>query len=528
MKGNRKTIVAVIAVLVISVLGIGIAFAAFSRNLTINGNGTIQGSKWEIVFEGLNSEHPEELGLPTTVGTADVTTAPTIKSNSTEISSFVATLRSPGDSITYNFKIHNKGDYAASVTNVVINSGSNLSSGNVKAATINAIEYKFYYTDSLNDVGNDLEKDCLAPGESENVTLRLVFSSTNETDPNVLPDTDVLLDRLGITVNYAQESACSQGSSGGGSGSASGVVMSLGTPTVGYGGTSITAPTVSGASISGGEISIPDPGDSVTYPLTFTSSTARELTGVTIPTTADFVAVNPGVDSSVFDDIEIIVTDGNGTEVYASNRPCSKTNMLTSMNITLKHKSGTSSMSESIILPTMSAIFNEVSDCSSSTAGTYYIYEGKRFIGTGVNNLMIAENITDMFVDYATDFGTQNWEGDHIIYIFEDSPAADSAEAYCTGCRLMTVAEATAWGCPTDSIGDKCVGTYDNSNENWWLADAHDDESAYFVSYEGNISYSDVNHTTAGVRPVVSIPNGATMSGSGTSGSPYVISTSGN
>ena len=392
---NKNVKVPIIAVSVIAIISIGIAFAAFSATLTINGNGTIESSKWEIVFEGLDSEHPDVLGSPTIPAgtTGAVTTAPTIKNNSTEISNYAVTLRSPGDSITYNFKIHNKGDYAASVSSVVMNSGSALSTSQIKEATINSIEYKLYYTESNNDVGQDTEKDCLAPGEEELVSLRIVFSSSDETDPNVLPDTDVVLDRLGITVNYTQEDSCSQGVSGGGGSGSSNVVMSVGTPSASgsQSAASITAPTVSGTSISGATVAIPSAGDSVTYPITFTSSTARELTSVTIPSAADLAAANPGVDSSVFDNIEITVTDGNGTFVSASNRPCSESNMLTMMNITLTHKAGTPAINSNIVLPTMTMVLNEVNDCSPSVE---YLYSSKN------NNLVWVENLSDIENDH--------------------------------------------------------------------------------------------------------------------------------
>ena len=203
---NRKITIAVIAVLVISVLGLGIAFAAFSRNLTINGNGTIQSSQFKIIFEGLTNVGT--LDAPQTTGSAAVTTAPTIKNDSTEISSFVASLRSPGDSITYNFKIHNTGDYAATVSSVVMASGVNLTTNTEartsEANTLNAMDYRLYYTDNNVLVGSGDAKDCLEPGESENVSLRIVFSSTDATNPNILPSEALLLDNLGVTVNYSQ------------------------------------------------------------------------------------------------------------------------------------------------------------------------------------------------------------------------------------------------------------------------------------------------------------------------------------
>ena len=390
---NRKITIAVIAVLVISVLGLGIAFAAFSRNLTINGNGTIQSSQFKIIFEGLTNVGT--LDAPQTTGSASVTTAPTIKNDATEISSFVASLRTPGDSITYNFKIHNTGDYAATVSSVVMASGVNLTTDTAKrsseANTLNAMDYKLFYTDNNALVGSGNAKDCLEPGESENVTLRIVFSSSNETNTNVLPSEALLLDNLGITVNYTQ-------------------------------------------SVNG--------------------SCALEQAGDT--------AVNASFTN--FD-------------------------------------------------------------------GAYYTYEGKSFIGTGTSNVMIADNIIGL-AQYATANGTDNGPGANPRYTFSSMPAKDMAESYCSGCRLMTLAEAAAWtGCLQSQINiyecsdSKLIGRYNGDITRWWLADAYVNDVAWSIYIDGSIDRHFVV-SSIGVRPAVSIPSGATITGSGTSGSPYVITVS--
>ena len=392
MEGKRKITIAVIAVLVISVLGLGIAFAAFSRNLTINGNGTIQSSQFKIIFEGLTNAGT--LDAPQTTGSASVTTAPTIKNDATEISSFVASLRTPGDSITYNFKIHNTGDYAATVSSVVMASGVNLTTDTEartsEANTLNAMDYRLYYTDNNALVGSGDPKDCLEPGESENVTLRIVFSSSNETNTNVLPSSDLLLDNLGVTVNYAQAN---------------------------------------------------------------NGSCAIEL--------------GESVTNKAFQNID----------------------------------------------------------------GAYYTYEtNKSFIGTGVNNVIISENITSQ-AKYASASGTDNGEGADPRYTFSDSPAAAAAEAYCTGCRLMTLSEVCSWvgesgtSCQYKSYS-KLVAQYNGSAADWWLADALDAHDACRVAFNGRVSNRQVVGST-GVRPVVSISN-ATMTGSGTQASPYVITVSSN
>ena len=388
MEGKRKITIAVIAVLVISVLGLGIAFAAFSRNLTINGNGTIQSSQFKIIFEGLTNAGT--LDAPQTTGSASVTTAPTIKNDATEISSFVASLRTPGDSITYNFKIHNTGDYAATVSSVVMASGVNLTTDTEartsEANTLNAMDYRLYYTDNNALVGSGDPKDCLEPGESENVTLRIVFSSSNETNTNVLPSSDLLLDNLGVTVNYAQ--------------------------------------------------------------------------------------ANNG--SCAFD-------PGNGKAV-------------TDVEFT-------------------------------NIEGAYYTYEGKSFIGTGVNNVIISETIISK-AQYASANGTDNGAEANPRYTFADSPAADAAAAYCTNCRLMTKDEAIAWDSAAGtSASTKRIGKYDGSADFWWLADAGSASGAWYVYRNGYINSGIVTYSV-GVRPAVSISSSATITGSGTQASPYVITVS--
>ena len=398
---NRKITIAVIAVLVISVLGLGIAFAAFSRNLTINGNGTIQSSQFKIIFEGVSV--PGTLGEPTLVGTAAVTTAPTIKNNATEISSFVASLRSPGDSITYNFKIHNTGDYAATVSSVVMASGVNLTTDTTAqssaANTLNAMDYKLYYTDNNALVGSGNAKDCLEPGESENVSLRIVFSSTDATNPNILPSEALLLDNLGVTVNYSQ----------------------------------------------------------------------------------------------------------------STNGSC--------------------------------AAETPVGNSFTNTDGAYYTYEGKSFMGTGVNNVLISSTALGQAY-YAQVSGVGFDDQNNKIRTYE-TPAAYAAAAYCTNCRLMTLAEATSWDNVAGTGASSKRVTTNSSNEVawWWLDNAENGNSsayvdensnpfgtsdsaadwkAYFVDYDGSIKTAQIGYNND-VRPVVSIPNGATMSGSGTQASPYVI-----
>ena len=403
---DRKLTIAIIAVLLISLIGIGIAFAAFSQTLTINGSAEVEASKWQVVFEGVTSA--STIDAPTTSGTAAEITRPTIKNNDTEISTYSVSLKTPGDSITYNFKIHNKGDYAANLSSLTISgvnrpsspvSGASLvtdsSIATANASTLAVIEYKFYYTDNNALVGQD-PKDCLEPGESENVSLKITFASSDATDTSILPSTDLVLNNLGVSATYNQSNNGS-------------------------------------------------------------------------------CALEPG--SPVVD-------------VPFSNQD-----------------------------------------------GLYYTYGGKSFIGTGVDNVIISENITSLAA-YASAYATECSDGstptgpsynptcpEGTTPVFTDHPAADAASAYCSGCRLMTKAEAESWGCAILDKCSKCIAKYNGSANRWWLADAQTAGLAWFVGFGGLIDGRNVSGSV-GVRPVVSIPSGATMTGSGTSAQPYVITTS--
>ena len=405
---DKKLTITIIIVLMISVIGLGIAFAAFSQTLTINGTGTVESSSWSVVFEGADGSNT--IGAPTLTGTATEVTRPTIKNNSTEISNYAVTLKSPGDSVTYNFKIHNKGDYAANLTSLTIAgvdrpsspvSGASLvtdsSTYSSNRLTFNNTQYTFYYTSDNATVGYLAPKDCLEPGESVNVSLKIIFVYQDNSYTRILPSTDVVLDNLGVSLTYTQ----------------------------------------------------------------------------------------------------------------SNNGSCA-------------HESGTS---------VVDASFENIDSA-------HYTYEGKSFKGTGVNGVIISENIIGI-AKYASRAATRCSDGstptggtytktcpEGTTPVFPDHPALDMAEAYCTGCRLMTKAEAESWCNQDHTANMKCTIKYNDIETNWWLADDAGPGSSWRVyGSSGTIGNCSVDLTDHGVRPAVSIPSTATMTGSGTQQDPYVIST---
>jgi hypothetical protein len=342
---NRKITIPIIVILVLAVISLGIAFATFATTLNINGSATVDATNWEIVFEGL--QNVNVLGSPTITGTATEVTHPTIKNNATEISDYEVTMQAPGDSVTYNFKIHNRGSYAAKVTSVDIKQGIYLTTNTSKrtsaAATLNNIQYIFYYTDNNALVGSGNEKDCLAPGEEENVTLKIIFNSSDNT--GVLPSEDLVLDNLGVKVVYTQEDSCSSFSGGTSNinNNDNGPGVTSGTT---GGGKSKKKPTVTGNNITGGKVSIPTSGDSVTYDIEYEIDTCHVVDEISVPSQADIAAANPDLTQAELANISITVTDSTGNSAVGMQIPA---NTPTILKVIIANSGGP--ISKEVIVP---------------------------------------------------------------------------------------------------------------------------------------------------------------------------------
>lgn len=111
-KDTSFKVIAVMALL-IAVVGLSIAYALFTSTLTIGGTATVQ-SAWKVIWKGLDNG--------TGTGYADVTGSTlAIDSNTKQsISGVIGTLKAPGDTITYTWKVANDGDINANLTGVTL------------------------------------------------------------------------------------------------------------------------------------------------------------------------------------------------------------------------------------------------------------------------------------------------------------------------------------------------------------------------------------------------------------------------
>ena len=207
MRNQRFMIL--VALLAVALVGaIGVAVAAFTQDLKIQGTATVKGTSWDIHFENLKSAQ-----INSSLNTAKENTAPTIDPTNTIIKTYDVVLKSDGDAITYTFDVKNDGDIDAKITGVVMNNGASLtcnSTGGTASEQTNRnnntcanLDYTLTYADgSVVALG-----DKLAAGASKTMKLKLEYKAkgASGTGTEYYPDADVTVSDLGVTVTYGQD-----------------------------------------------------------------------------------------------------------------------------------------------------------------------------------------------------------------------------------------------------------------------------------------------------------------------------------
>lgn len=194
MKDNKKVLYGLVALaLVLSVVGISIGFAAMSTDLTINGSAEVVPASWDIKFKDLSS--------PTITGDAEVTTAPTITSD-THIGNYAVKLTKPGDSVTYTFKVANDGTIDAVLTDFIKATPTFAGTGSTAAADATIVQNNFVYTITYSDdTAITKNTDELDAGDYKTVKLVVGYKD----DASALPTNTVTISGLDVTFTYGQK-----------------------------------------------------------------------------------------------------------------------------------------------------------------------------------------------------------------------------------------------------------------------------------------------------------------------------------
>jgi hypothetical protein len=213
----------IIAALVVAVVSLGVAFAAFSTQLNINGTATVQASSWDIYFTTAASggSKPESStnmpsGTITPSGSVSDATASILATTFT----WSANFKSPNDKVVYTIYVKNGGDYNAKVSNIT--TPAITCTGDTKSACSH-LHYGLF-TDSTGETPLSTAFQVNA-GATETFYLVAYLDNTyGGNDGSGLVSTDLTTDSISATVTFEQVGGATGGQSqqGGGSGSGSG------------------------------------------------------------------------------------------------------------------------------------------------------------------------------------------------------------------------------------------------------------------------------------------------------------------
>lgn len=195
---NKKMygVFSVVLVVLVVVSLIGITYAAYTEELSVNGTATVNSSSWKIKFTNL--------GSAVKTGTANEITSPTINTNDTKIGDYAVTLTTPGDSISYTFDVENAGTFDASVSSLTIPTPVCTGTGdNATTDADNVCKY-LTYTLTYADGTAISTEDTLNVSETKSLKLTLTYSAN--VPANELPTNDVAISNLATTIIYSQAS----------------------------------------------------------------------------------------------------------------------------------------------------------------------------------------------------------------------------------------------------------------------------------------------------------------------------------
>lgn len=201
---NERTKNILLAVLLVAVVTLTIAYAALTATLTINSQAVVGGqdTNWKVKFikSGTGAICKAKSG-----STAAVTTDATL--TDTLISGLVATFKAPGDEVVCEFQVTNAGQIPAKLSSFVLGN-TNLTytgSGDDKTADETLVNGKIQYsvvwgTGDTSAGTQPAANDALAVGTTRPVKLTMTYPSTETS----MPKNDVTVTGFSTVFNYVQ------------------------------------------------------------------------------------------------------------------------------------------------------------------------------------------------------------------------------------------------------------------------------------------------------------------------------------
>lgn len=207
MNKEREMKTLVIAALVISVVAIGVGFAAFSTTLQINGTATVNtdGKTWNVLFTGVEKTDVSTEGVEATTPSIGNGTAGENTTNAA-IGTITAAFTAPNQKLQYKITVTNSGSYDAKLTAASIPTLDTITvTGTGDAAETDAANVKSHLKFSFTKVDGSAVTagtDTLAAGATQDYLYTIEYEDL--TDAAELPKAQVSISIPQTTLTFSQ------------------------------------------------------------------------------------------------------------------------------------------------------------------------------------------------------------------------------------------------------------------------------------------------------------------------------------
>lgn len=205
MEKERKIKTLSLVALVVAVLGLTVAFAALSTQLTISGSATVNPSEWNVQFANV-SKATLEGGATVKLNTDGTEIAATLATTTTTNDTIELpeiTLIKPGSQVTYTFDVVNSGTIDAKINEVSLTKKCVGDESDV--ALVCTDDYFIFTLEDITDPENPVEvaeNQTLDFGKTK--TMRLTVGYKKTAEDQKLPSNDIKINDLIVSVKYVQ------------------------------------------------------------------------------------------------------------------------------------------------------------------------------------------------------------------------------------------------------------------------------------------------------------------------------------
>ena len=215
MERKRGTTIMIVIALIISIIGLGVAFAAFSSTLTINGSATVTASNWKIYFTtSATGEDPGTSGIALPSGQIAESNMQSLPETVTDASATVKTadftwtakFKTPGDKVVYDFYVRNTGDYNAKITGINTPTITCKQGSSTTAEATAVCGHIHYAVRKASADGSAVAKNdtVASKGNAHYYVVAWLDDQGWATDGSDLPKTAVSVDVTQISITYTQ------------------------------------------------------------------------------------------------------------------------------------------------------------------------------------------------------------------------------------------------------------------------------------------------------------------------------------